>query len=143
MAAATATTDRHTGALPPPGAESAAGPAMPETVCRVIAFSAGNVRAVAKSGAILSRGVQAFNQAAIGICRMTWQDGMTASRALAGCRSPKHAAELELDLMRANGSRLVGQGCMLAVMAMQIGEDSVVPLVKRVHAAYDVARDAA
>jgi len=104
-----------------------------------IAFSNDNVQAVVKSGAILSRGVQALNHAAVGVMRITWQDGLSASKALSNCRSPKDAADLEFDLLCTNGSRLVSKGCMLAVMAMQVGEDSVVPLVNRCRAAYDSA----
>ena len=106
-------------------------------------FSSDNLQAMAKSGAILSRGVKALNHAALGVMRITWQDGMSASKALSKCKSPKDAAELEFDLLCANGSRLVGKSCMLAVMAMQVGEDSAVPLVNRFRAAYDSALTAA
>jgi len=124
-------------------AASLQAPNVPDAIRDAIAFSNDNVQAVVKSGAILSRGLRALNHAALGVMRITLQDGVSASKALSNCRSPKHAVELELDLLCTNGSRLVGKGCMLAVMAMQVGEDSVVPLVKRVRAVYDSARVAA
>jgi len=110
-----------------------------ETLHTAIAFSTDNVQAAVMSGAILSRGVQALNHAAMGVMRITWQDDLSASKALSNCKSPKDAVELEFDLLCTNGSRLVAKSCMLAVMAMQVGEDSVVPLVNRFRVAYDSA----
>ncbi len=103
---------------------------------RVHGFTAENVDAVLKSAEILSRGFCAFKHNWLGATCMSIDDGKSAARALMGCATVPHLIHLQADLIKLNSSRATIRALLLSVMTVQVTEETLFPLIRRVDAAF-------
>lgn len=102
-------------------------------------FIADNVVACATSAAILSRGVHFMNQARLRAHLMCIDDGLRIVKAMRMAKTGREWIGLERQLYLRASSWMISRTTMLAVMAVQLGEDAVVPLSRRANAAFDLA----
>lgn len=102
-----------------------------------IEFTTDTLDAAMKSSAILARGQRAFNNACFGALCMSVEEGALAAKAVLGCRTIVECFALQRDLAKLNVSRMAGRLCMLSTMAIQVGEDTAVPLFHRANFALE------
>lgn len=127
-----------------PGSGATVGkPAPPEggvgSGAGIAEFVTDNVAACAASAAILSRGFQFINRARLRAYLMGVDDGLRIVRAMCLARTGREWIGLERQLYMRASSWTVSRTLMLAVMAVQLGEDAVVPLARRLDAVFDLA----
>lgn len=106
-------------------------------------FAFGNLQAMAKAGDICARGFRLLNTAIIGNAWMALDDGVAELQARMSCRSLGSLLELEADIGRRTVSRSVRRFCVLAQIAGQLGEDTLVPLQRRIDVVFDTLGSAA
>jgi hypothetical protein len=106
-----------------------------ETVA-IHGFAAENVDAFLKSVEILSRGIRAVNSSAHGTASMTLDDGLSAFRALMGCRTLPEWIDLQSELVKLNSGRVAIRALLLSVMSVQVTEEALFPLIRRANAAF-------
>ncbi len=99
---------------------------------------ADNVVACATSAAILSRGLQFMNQARLRAYLMCVDDGLRIVKAMGIAKNGREWIGLERQLYMRAASWSISRTLMLTVMAVQLGEDAVVPLARRLDAALDM-----
>lgn len=97
-------------------------------------FALENVQAALKSTDILFRGLRVLNFSVGGAASMTLDDGMSAARALMGCRTVLEWMDLQAELVKLNGGRLTIRALFLSVMALQMTEEAIFPLIRRANA---------
>ena len=108
-----------------------------ETCRDVLDFNTATWDAMMKSGSIWARGVQSLNKTLIGFARISMDENGKAAQALMACRSVQDVVDLETKVARETYPQIVNRGCVLSSMAIQVAEDSLVPLTNRVKAAMD------
>lgn len=101
-------------------------------------FAADNVVACAASAAILARGLQFMNQARLRAYLMCVDDGLRIVKAMGIAKSGGEWIGLERQLYTRAASWTISRTLMLTVMAVQLGDDAVVPLTRRLDAALDM-----
>lgn len=109
------------------------------TLDRLSRFSAENADAALKATEILSRGVRALNVNVHGAATMTAEDGLSAARALLDCRTVAQWIELQSELVKLNAGRAAIRALLVSVMAIQVTEDALFPLIRRLNAAHCIA----
>lgn len=107
-----------------------------ENLDRLGHFSAENVDAALKATEILSRGVRALNFNVHGAATMTAEDGLSAARALMDCKTVPQWIELQSELVKLNAGRTAIRALLLSVMAIQVTEEALFPLIRRLNAAH-------
>lgn len=100
------------------------------------AFTAANAEAALKSGEILARGLRALDFNVHGAAIMTVDDGLSAARALMGCRTVPHWFRLHSELVKLNAGRAAIRALLLSVMSLQVTDEALFPLIMRVNAAH-------
>lgn len=85
-----------------------------------------------KSAQIFWGGMSAWNAALFGIASLTVEDAFSAWEVKRRCATVRGCAKLEHELSRRLLSALTRRLCLLARMAMQLGEDAAYPLQRLV-----------
>jgi hypothetical protein len=119
-----------------PGSDAAAGIPMVTAEAGLCAFALGNLQAAAKAGDIWARGFRLLNTAFVGHAWMTLDDSIAELQARMSCSSVRQLLALEADVGCRTVSRSVERLCVLVRIAGQLGEDAVVPLQRRIDAAF-------
>ncbi len=102
-------------------------------------FVAQNADAVLKSAEILSRGFQALHHNLDGTANMTFNDGVSAARALMDRRAVSEWIALHAELVRLNSGRAAIRALLLSVMTVQLAEEALFPLIRRMNASFGLA----
>ena len=129
MIASTASTPRDP--APVEAAPDDAGPPASD-VAALAALGLETFDALAKSRLILLRGVIALHKTWLGVARITMDESWAAVRALSRCRSPLEVIELQNALARTSVGRISEKTRVLVNMSVQVSDDAVAPLRKRV-----------
>ncbi len=100
-------------------------------------FALGNVQALVKAGEIWTRGTRMMNTACVGSVMMGVDDSVAEMQARLSCGGLPQLIDLEADIAPRAISRAFSRVCMLTRMAGQLVGDALVPLERRVGAAFD------
>lgn len=67
---------------------------------------------------------------------MTIDDGLSAARALTGCKTVSECLDLHTELVKLNAVRATIRVLLLSVMTVQLAEEALFPLLRRVNVAF-------
>ncbi len=100
-------------------------------------FGKDNVEAVMKSGAIMARGAQAFNDVWLGLARASVEDAVGAAKALFGCKTLPEVVEVQTGLAQAQYEKFVTDSRRLSNMSAKLAENASAPITARVTVAVE------
>jgi hypothetical protein len=100
-------------------------------------FGVRNMDAMMKSRTILARGVRALDNASLGVALMSVEHAAAAAKGVSECRTFADLVDVRNCLVRLGVGRMAENACMLSNMAVQVAEDAVVPLTRRLSAVLD------
>lgn len=92
-----------------------------------------------KSADIFSRGVRVLGLNVYGAASMIVDDGLSGTRALMDCRTISELVELQTELVKLNAGRAAIRTLLLSVMTVQVTEEALFPLIRRVDAGHGLA----
>ncbi len=95
-------------------------------------FGKDNVEAVMKSGAIMARGAQAFNDVWLGLARASVEDAVGAANALFGCKTLPEMVEVQTGLAQVQYENFVAESRRLSDMSARLAENAAAPITERV-----------
>ncbi len=140
-----ATLEPTAGSTPAAEIEAEASRALPVTVGAVafnaffewFGFGARNVDATMKSRTILARGVRALNNTWFGVALMSVEHAAVAAKGISDCRTVADWIDVQNCLVKFGVGRMIGISCTLSNMAVQVAEDALVPLTRRMGASFE------
>lgn len=100
-------------------------------------FVFGNIHALVKAGDIWARGLRMLNTACVGSVLMGVDESIAQVQARMKIPGVGSLVDLDVDTARCAISRSVARWCLLSRMTGQLAGDSLVPLQRRVGAAFD------
>ncbi|MBF0372533.1 MAG: phasin family protein [Alphaproteobacteria bacterium] len=109
----------------------------------VVQFNKENVDALLKSGSIMARGVQDVSKTLFGMARGAIDDGMAASKALAGAKSLTDLVNLQSGLMKTGFDKMISEGTKMSELGARVTEEALAPINGRVSAAMQKLRKTA
>jgi hypothetical protein len=99
-----------------------------------LGVGARNADAMIKARAILARGFRALNGTTFGVALMSVEQASAAVQEANECRTGAEWVAFQGKLAGLATRRLVDAACMLSTMAVQVSEDALVPLTRRIEA---------
>ena len=108
---------------------------MMKTTEEFISFSHGNFEAMARSGQILSSGVQEIGQTVAASAKTSLDETIGVFKSAAGLKSFKDLFDLQSNYVRATLERSVSQASQLTETSMKLSERAFAPLAARIAAA--------
>jgi len=103
-----------------------------KTAEELVKFSQGNIEAFVKSGQIWSEGVQDLTKQAAASAQASYEENVSALKALSGARSVKDAIELQANHARSSVERAVANAGRFADASVKLAEQALAPLTARV-----------
>lgn len=103
----------------------------------VVAFAKDNLDAVVKSVTILSQGSQEIGKAVFTLAQNSVEEGVAASKALAGTKTLRDLAERQADLAKASIDKVISETTRLSELSAKVAEDAAAPITERINASLD------
>jgi phasin family protein len=103
-----------------------------KTAEEFVSFSQGNMEAVVKSGQIWAAGMQDISKQVAATAQASFEETLSAFRALSGVRSLKDAIEVQTNLARATFEKTLAESGRITDASMKLAEQTIAPLTARV-----------
>jgi phasin family protein len=97
----------------------------------VVAFGQGNLEAVIKSGQIWSTGWQDLSKQMASSMQASYEDAMTAFKAMTTVKSLKEAVDLQVGLARSTLEKSVAETSKYTDASMKLAEQAIAPISGR------------
>jgi phasin family protein len=98
----------------------------------VVAFSQGNVEALIKSGQIWSAGVQDLSKQFVSSFQASYEEAVSAFKALTSVKSLKEAVDLQVGLARSAVEKSVTESSKYTDASFKLAEQALAPISSRV-----------
>ena len=102
-------------------------------------FARGNMEAFTKAGQTYASGAQDLGRQSFAMMQALTEQTIEVTRALAGAKSFKEAADLQSSYMRQAIERFVGESAKLQEAALRLTEQTSAPLAQRMTVAFERA----
>jgi phasin family protein len=99
-----------------------------------VALGKDNVDAVIDSGTVLAKSVHDINTIWLGLVQATVRDTVAAANAVFGCTNVPEALGVQMDLVKANYTKLVAENRKMTDLSAKLAEAAMEPISKRVTA---------
>lgn len=96
-----------------------------------VAFGRDNIEAAAEVGTIAVRGLQDVGKEWVGLVQKSAEELPATVKALASCKTVKEAAELQVDLVKANFEDMVNSAVKLQQLGFKLATATFEPFNKR------------
>jgi phasin family protein len=103
-----------------------------KTAEEVVAFSQGNMEAMIKSGQIWSTGLQDISKQMATSMRASYEETMSAFKALTSVKSLKEAVDLQVGLARSAVEKSVTESSKYTDASFKLAEQAMAPISSRV-----------
>jgi phasin family protein len=103
-----------------------------KTAEEVVAFSQGNVEALIKSGQIWSTGMQDISKQMASSLQASYEEAMSAFKALTSVKSLKEAVDLQVGLARSAVEKSVTESSKYTDASFKLAEQAMAPISSRV-----------
>jgi phasin family protein len=103
-----------------------------KTAEEVVAFSQGNVEALIKSGQIWSTGLQDISKQMASSMQASYEEAMSAFKALTSVKSLKEAVDLQVGLARSAVEKSVTESSKYTDASFKLAEQAMAPISSRV-----------
>jgi phasin family protein len=103
-----------------------------KTAEEVVAFSQGNVEALIKSGQIWSTGLQDISKQMASSIQASYEEAMSAFKALTSVKSLKEAVDLQVGLARSAVEKSVTESSKYTDASFKLAEQALAPISSRV-----------
>ncbi len=103
-----------------------------KTAEEVVAFSQGNVEALIKSGQIWSTGLQDISKQMASSLQASYEETMSAFKALTSVKSLKEAVDLQVGLARSAVEKSVTESSKYTDASFKLAEQAMAPISSRV-----------
>ncbi|WP_158240509.1 phasin family protein [Telmatospirillum siberiense] len=101
----------------------------------LLQFNQQNLEALFRSADIVARGVQDLSQSVVALAQGSFEDSLSAGKALAGAKTLKEVIDLSSSLAKSNFDKLVVESQKLGELSSKLAEEAIAPINKRVDAA--------
>jgi len=108
-----------------------------KTAEELVAFNQGNVEAMVKSGQIWAAGMQDIGKQIAANAQASFDESMSAFKALTSVKSLKDAFELQAGLARSTIEKTLAESGKLTDASMKLTEQTLAPLTARVSLAME------
>lgn len=108
-----------------------------KTAEEFVAFSQGNVEALVKSGQIWATGVQDLSKQLASVAQSSFEESISAFKALTGVKSLKDAFDLQANFARAQLEKTLAESGKLTDASFKLTEQTLAPLTARVNVAVE------
>ncbi len=108
-----------------------------KTAEELFAFGQGNVEAMVKSGQIWATGMQDIGKQVAASAQASFDETMSAFKALSGAKSVKDAFELQASLARSTFEKTLAESGRLTDASIRLTEQTLAPLTARVSLAVE------
>ena len=102
-----------------------------KTAEEMFAFGQGNFDAVTKSGQIFATGMQDMTQLFTAAARASFDDTVSAFKALGAAKSVKEAMDLQTSLLRSTMEKAVSQTSRITDSSIKLSEQAFAPIGAR------------
>ena len=103
-----------------------------KTAEEVVAFSQGNMEAMIKAGQIWSTGLQDISKQMASSMQASYEEAMSAFKALTSVKSLKEAVDLQVGLARSAVEKSVTESSRYTDASFKLAEQALAPLSSRV-----------
>ncbi len=103
-----------------------------KTAEEVVAFSQGNMEALIKSGQIWSTGLQDISKQMASSMQASYEEAMSAFKALTSVKSLKEAVDLQVGLARSAVEKSVTESSKYTDASFKLAEQALAPISSRV-----------
>jgi phasin family protein len=103
-----------------------------KTAEEVVAFSQGNVEALIKSGQIWSTGLQDLSKQMVTSIQASYEEAVSAFKALTSVKSLKEAVDLQVGLARSAVEKGVTESSKYTDASFKLAEQALAPISSRV-----------
>jgi phasin family protein len=103
-----------------------------KTAEEVVAFSRGNVEALIKSGQIWTAGVQDISKQVASSFQASYEEAVSACKALTSVKSLKEAVDLQVGLARSAVEKSVTESSKYTDASFKLAEQAMAPISSRV-----------
>ena len=103
-----------------------------KTAEQFVTFGQGNVEAFVQSGQIFAAGLQDISKQIAANAQASFEETLSALRALTSVRSVKEAVELQTSLARTSIEKAVAQTGHVAETSYKLAEQAFAPIASRV-----------
>jgi len=103
-----------------------------KTAEEVVAFSQGNVEALIKSGQIWTAGVQDISKQVASSFQASYEEAVSAFKALTSVKSLKEAVDLQVGLARSAVEKSVTESSKYTDASFKLAEQALAPISSRV-----------
>jgi phasin family protein len=103
-----------------------------KTAEEVVAFSQGNMEALMKSGQIWSTGLQDISKQMASSLQASYEEAMSAFKALTSVKSLKEAVDLQVGLARSAVEKSVTESSKYTDASFKLAEQAMAPISSRV-----------
>jgi phasin family protein len=103
-----------------------------KTAEEVVAFSQGNVEALIKSGQIWTAGVQDISKQVASSFQASYEEAVSAFKALTSVKSLKEAVDLQVGLARSAVEKSVTESSKYTDASFKLAEQAMAPISSRV-----------
>ncbi len=103
-----------------------------KTAEEVVAFSQGNMEALIKSGQIWSTGLQDISKQMASSMQASYEEAMSAFKALTSVKSLKEAVDLQVGLARSAVEKSVTESSKYTDASFRLAEQALAPISSRV-----------
>lgn len=108
-----------------------------KTAEEFVAFSQGNVEALIKSGQIWATGVQDLSKHIASAAQASFEESMSAFKALTSVKSLKDAFDLQANFARSQIEKTLAESGKLTDASFKLTEQTLAPLTARVNVAVE------
>ena len=103
-----------------------------KTAEEVVAFGQGNMEALIKSGQIWSTGLQDISKQMASSMQASYEEAMSAFKALTSVKSLKEAVDLQVGLARSAVEKSVTESSKITDASFKLAEQAMAPISSRV-----------
>lgn len=100
-----------------------------------LAFGQGNLDAFVKSGQIWAAGLHAISKQAATTAQASFDETLTAFKAMAAVKTPKDALEIQANLVRTNLEQAVADAGKLSDASLKLATQAFAPITAQMSAA--------
>ncbi len=90
------------------------------------------LEAVVNSSQVFSRGLQELGKSLLGLAQLSVEEGIAVSKQMMAAKTLREVVDLQTMIVRSQLDRLLSEGSRLSDQSVQLVEDALTPLNKRV-----------
>lgn len=99
----------------------------------VIAYNKNNMEALMEVSAIWFKGVQDINNEVTALANTSFEQGVTATQQILGCKTVEEVFTVQSDLAKTNYDKAVAESRKISEMGIKLAEKTAAPIAVRVN----------